>query len=102
MAIVTSSMMHDQPEQLLRSADMAMYRAKAAGRARYELFDRAMHSDALARLQLETDLRRAVELAEFRLHYQPVVSLRTGRVTGFEALVRWEHPERGLVQPIDF
>ena len=102
MGIVTSSMSHDQPEQILRSADMAMYRAKAAGRARYELFDRAMHSDALARLQLETDLRRAVELAEFRLHYQPVVSLRTGRVTGFEALVRWEHPERGLVQPIDF
>ena len=102
MGIVTSSMSHDQPEQILRSADMAMYRAKAAGRARYELFDRAMHSDALARLQLETDLRRAVELAEFRLHYQPVVSLRTGRVTGFEALVRWEHPERGLVQPADF
>jgi diguanylate cyclase (GGDEF)-like protein len=102
MGIVTSSMSHDQPEQILRSADMAMYRAKAAGRARYELFDRAMHSDALARLQLETDLRRAVEFAEFRLHYQPVVSLRTGRVTGFEALVRWEHPERGLVQPADF
>ncbi|MGK2962444.1 MAG: putative bifunctional diguanylate cyclase/phosphodiesterase [Gemmatimonadaceae bacterium] len=102
MGIVTSSMSHDQPEQVLRSADMAMYRAKAAGRARYELFDRAMHTDALARLQLETDLRRAVEHGEFRLHYQPVVSLRTGRVTGFEALVRWEHPERGLVQPADF
>ncbi len=102
MGIVTSSMSHDQPEQVIRSADMAMYRAKAAGRARYELFDRAMHTDALARLQLETDLRRAVEHGEFRLHYQPVVSLRTGRVTGFEALVRWEHPERGLVQPADF
>jgi len=102
MGIVTSSMSHDQPEQVLRSADMAMYRAKAAGRARYELFDRAMHTDALARLQLETDLRRAVERGEFRLHYQPVVSLRTGRVTGFEALVRWEHPDRGLVQPADF
>ena len=102
MGIVTSSMSHDQPEQVLRSADMAMYRAKAAGRARYELFDRAMHTDALARLQLETDLQRAVERGEFRLHYQPVVSLRTGRITGFEALVRWEHPERGLVQPADF
>lgn len=102
MGIVTSSMAHDQPEQLLRSADMAMYRAKAAGRARYEMFDRAMHTDALERLRLETDLRRAVELQEFVLHYQPVVSLRTGRVTGLEALVRWQHPERGLVHPADF
>ncbi|MEO5580865.1 MAG: EAL domain-containing protein [Gemmatimonadaceae bacterium] len=102
MGIVTSSMAHEQPEQLLRSADMAMYRAKAAGRARYEMFDRAMHTDALARLQLETELRRAVERAEFRLHYQPLVSLRTGRITGLEALVRWEHPDRGLLQPADF
>jgi len=102
MGIVTSSMSHDQPEQLLRSADMAMYRAKAAGRARYEMFDRAMHTDALERLQLETDLRRAVEQGEFALHYQPIVSLRTGRITGFEALVRWEHPRRGLVHPADF
>jgi diguanylate cyclase (GGDEF)-like protein len=102
IGIVTSSMAHDQPEQILRSADMAMYRAKAAGRARYELFDRAMHSDALARLQLETDLRRAIENAEFRLMYQPVVSLRDGRITGFEALVRWDHPHQGLVQPADF
>lgn len=102
MGIVTSSMSHDQPEQLLRSADMAMYRAKAAGRARYEMFDRAMHTDALERLQLETDLRRAVEQGEFALHYQPIVSLRTGRVTGLEALVRWEHPHRGLVHPADF
>jgi diguanylate cyclase (GGDEF)-like protein len=102
MGIVTSSMSQEQPEQLLRSADMAMYRAKAAGRARYEMFDRAMHTDALARLQLETDLRRAVEQGEFRLHYQPLVSLRSGRITGLEALLRWEHPQRGLVQPIDF
>ncbi len=102
MGIVTSSMSHDQPEQLLRSADMAMYRAKAAGRARYEMFDRAMHTDALERLRLETDLRRAVELNEFVLHYQPVVSLQNGRITGLEALVRWNHPDRGLIQPADF
>jgi diguanylate cyclase (GGDEF)-like protein len=102
MGIVTSSLAQDQPEQLLRSADMAMYRAKAAGRARYEMFDRTMHADALHRLQLETDLRRAVERNEFRLHYQPVVSLKTGRVTGLEALLRWEHPDRGLVQPDEF
>ncbi len=102
IGIVTSSMAHDQPEQILRSADMAMYRAKAAGRARYEMFDRAMHTDALARLQLESDLRRAVERDEFRLFYQPLVSLRSGHITGLEALVRWEHPERGLVHPADF
>jgi diguanylate cyclase (GGDEF)-like protein len=102
MGIVTSSLAQDQPEQLLRSADMAMYRAKAAGRARYEMFDRTMHADALHRLQLETDLRRAVERSEFRLHYQPVISLKTGRVTGLEALLRWEHPDRGLVQPGEF
>src|SRR5215210_486174 len=102
MGIVTSSMSQEQPEQLLRSADMAMYRAKAAGRARYEMFDRAMHTDALERLQLETDLRRAVESGEFTLHYQPLVSLRTGRITGLEALVRWQHPVRGLVHPAEF
>src|SRR5215213_11538154 len=61
-----------------------------------------MHTDALERLQLETDLRRAVELGEFTLHYQPLVSLRTGRITGLEALVRWEHPVRGLVHPAEF
>jgi EAL domain-containing protein (putative c-di-GMP-specific phosphodiesterase class I) len=81
---------------------MAMYRAKAAGRARYEMFDRSMHTDALARLQLETDLRRAVELGEFCLYYQPLVSLRTGKITGLEALVRWAHPDRGLIHPADF
>ncbi len=102
MGIVTSTLAQDQPEQLLRSADMAMYRAKAAGRARYEMFDRTMHADALHRLQLETDLRRAVERNEFRLHYQPLISLRTGRVIGLEALLRWEHPDRGLVQPNEF
>jgi len=90
------------PEHLLRNADMAMYRAKSAGAASYALFDRAMHRDALARLQLETDLRRALERREFRLLYQPVVSLRTGRITGVEALIRWQHPERGLVPPSEF
>ena len=90
------------PEHLLRSADMAMYRAKSAGRACYAMFDRAMHRDALARLQMETDLRHALERSEFRLAYQPVVSLRTGRITGAEALIRWQHPERGTVSPADF
>ena len=79
-----------------------MYRAKALGKARYEVFDTEMRNRAVARLQLETDLRRAIERDEFRLYYQPIVSLGTGRVGGFEALLRWPHPERGLVYPADF
>ncbi len=90
------------PEHLLRSADMAMYKAKDAGRARHALFDRTMHGEALRRLQLETDLRRALERDEFRVVYQPVVSLRTGRITGAEALLRWQRPQQGLVSPAAF
>jgi diguanylate cyclase (GGDEF)-like protein/PAS domain S-box-containing protein len=101
IGIVLSSPLVDQPAYLWRSADMAMYRAKAKGTGRYELFDRAMHADALARLQLETDLRHALERGEFRLHYQPVVALASGAVVGFEALLRWEHPLRGMVMPIE-
>jgi diguanylate cyclase (GGDEF)-like protein len=99
LGIVLSSSAHEQPEHLLRSADMAMYRAKMGGRARFEIFDPAMHAAALLRLQLETDLRRAVERGEFELHYQPVVDLDSGRVAGVEALVRWRHPQRGMIQP---
>jgi EAL domain-containing protein (putative c-di-GMP-specific phosphodiesterase class I) len=87
---------------MLRSADMAMYRAKASGKARYEMFDRRMHAQALARLQTETDLRRALERHEFAVHYQPIVALDTGRICGMEALVRWHHPERGIVGPGEF
>jgi diguanylate cyclase (GGDEF)-like protein/PAS domain S-box-containing protein len=90
------------PEDLLRDADTAMYRAKERGRACYEVFDRDMHSRAVARLQLETDLRKAIERREFRVYYQPIVSIKTGRVSGFEALARWEHPQRGLVSPSEF
>ncbi len=92
----------DRPEYLLRNADVAMYRAKGSGANRYEVFDRAMHAQAMARLQLETDLRRALTRGEFRLRYQPIVSLKTGRITGVEALVRWAHPDRGLTSPIEF
>lgn len=102
LGIVLSSTAHEQPEHLLRSADMAMYRAKMSGRARFEIFDPAMHAAALIRLQLETDLRRAVDRHEFELHYQPVVELATGTITGVEALIRWRHPERGLMQPDSF
>ena len=93
---------YERPEDLLRDADMAMYRAKAMGKARHEVFDAGMHTRAVALLQLETDLRWAIERGEFRLHYQPIVSLESGRITGFEALIRWQHPERGLVAPNEF
>ena len=92
----------ERPEYLLRGADMAMYRAKSSTGVRYEVFDRAMHAHALARLQLETDLRRALTRHEFVLHYQPIVALRTGRIIGVEALCRWMHPERGLISPAEF
>jgi diguanylate cyclase (GGDEF)-like protein/PAS domain S-box-containing protein len=101
IGIVMGSPLIEQPEYLWRSADMAMYRAKAAGTGRYELFDRAMHAEALARLQLETDLRRAVERDELRLFFQPIVCLRSGRIVGFEALLRWMHPLRGMIPPTE-
>ena len=93
---------YEKPEDLLRDADTAMYRAKERGRSCYEVFDQGMHARAVARLQLETDLRRAIERKEFRVFYQPIVSLRTDRLVGFEALVRWQHPTRGLMAPGDF
>ncbi|HVE80332.1 MAG TPA: EAL domain-containing protein, partial [Gemmatimonadaceae bacterium] len=102
IGIVLSSSALEQPAYLLRSADMAMYHAKETGRARYEMFDRAMHAAALARLQLETELRRAIERREFVMHYQPIIELDTGRIAGVEGLVRWAHPERGLVGPMEF
>ncbi len=93
---------YDRAEDVLRDADTAMYRAKAAGKACHEVFDKAMHARALATLQLETELRRAVELQDFRVFYQPIVSLETGEVVSFEALVRWNHPTRGIVPPNEF
>ena len=93
---------YEHAEDLLRDADMAMYRAKALGKARHEVFDAEMHTRAVALLQLETDLRWAIERDEFRLHYQPIVTLESGAITGFEALIRWQHPERGLVSPAEF
>jgi diguanylate cyclase (GGDEF)-like protein len=93
---------YEKPEYLLRDADTAMYRAKALGRARYHVFDPTMHQQAIQLLQIENDLRRAVERQEFLVHYQPIISLKTGRIAGFEALVRWQHPIRGLVPPIEF
>ncbi|OYD87493.1 hypothetical protein CDG77_29100 [Nostoc sp. 'Peltigera membranacea cyanobiont' 213] len=89
----------EQPEDYLRDADIAMYRAKAQGRACYEIFNSDMHIQAMAHLELINELRRAVELQEFRVYYQPIVSLSRGRITGFEALVRWLHPKHGIVLP---
>ena len=102
IGIAFSSPIYTRPEEMLRDADTAMYRAKAQGRARYEIFDAAMHARAMAIWCLETDLRRALERQEFRIHYQPIVSLTTGKLAGFEALVRWQHPERGLLHPKEF
>jgi diguanylate cyclase (GGDEF)-like protein/PAS domain S-box-containing protein len=89
-------------EELLRNADVAMYMAKEAGKGRYQVFEPAMHDTALQRLELKADLQRAVDNNEFILHYQPVIELETGRIEGLEALVRWQHPARGIVAPLDF
>jgi PAS domain S-box-containing protein len=88
-------------EDLVRDAEIAMYRAKREGKARCQVFDNAMHHVAVRRLRLETDLRRALELGEFRVHYQPIVSLQSGKIAGFEALSRWQRPE-GLLSPAHF
>ncbi|HEY1565620.1 MAG TPA: EAL domain-containing protein [Solirubrobacteraceae bacterium] len=92
----------ERAEDLLRDADAAMHRAKERGRARYELFDEALRGRALLRLRVENDLRRALERDELVLHYQPLVSLRDRTMVSVEALVRWEHPERGRISPVDF
>ena len=102
IGIALSATGYDRPEDILRDADTAMYRAKENGKARYEVFDQGMHARAVSRLQLESDLRRAVEEKQFCVYYQPIVCLHTGRLAGFEALVRWNHPRRGLVSPADF
>jgi EAL domain-containing protein (putative c-di-GMP-specific phosphodiesterase class I) len=89
-------------DDVLRNADVAMYRAKAGGKGRYEVFEPQMHVDLLERLEIEQDLSRALERDEFILHYQPVVELDSGEIVAVEALVRWQHPERGLVPPMSF
>jgi diguanylate cyclase (GGDEF)-like protein/PAS domain S-box-containing protein len=102
IGIAVSARNYGRAEELLRDADTAMYRAKAQGRARYEVFDVAMHAEAVAQLRLETELRRAIERHEFRVHYQPILDLDGDQVAGFEALVRWQHPTRGLLTPAEF
>lgn len=102
IGIALSTPAYKETEEVLRDADTAMYRAKSLGRGRHEIFDPSMHENVMAKLKLETDLRLAVEREEFCLYYQPIMSLKNNRLTGFEALIRWQHPERGLVSPNDF
>ncbi|MGZ8842450.1 MAG: EAL domain-containing protein [Pyrinomonadaceae bacterium] len=102
IGIALSSTGYDHPENMLRDADTAMYRAKAQGKACYEVFDKGMHTHAVYLLKMENDLRRALDREEFRVYYQPIVSLDNGQLAGFEALIRWQHPERGFVNPSDF
>lgn len=102
IGVVLGSKAHGWLNDLLRNADIAMYRAKALGKSRYEVFDTAMHVQAVTRLQMETDLQWAIRNQELQVHYQPIVLLETGRITGFEALLRWKHPLRGFISPVEF
>jgi diguanylate cyclase (GGDEF)-like protein/PAS domain S-box-containing protein len=102
VGIARAATRYEQAHELLRDADIAMYRAKRRGRGSSEIFDTSMHVIATTRLRMETELRRALERQELRIHYQPLVSLETRRITGMEALVRWQHPERGLLLPKEF
>ena len=102
VGIAISTTGYERPEQILRDAAIALHRAKAEGASRCELFDSAMRDRVISRLRLENDLRRAIEHRTFEIHYQPIVSLATGEIAGFEALMRWRHPERGAVSPAEF
>lgn len=102
IGIALSSQGYEKPEDILRDADLTMYSAKEQGKARYEVFDCSMRDRALQRLELETDIRRALERQEFEVYYQPITSLALGTLAGFEALARWNHPTKGSIKPADF
>lgn len=102
IGITLSTTNFERPEDLLRGSDIAMYRAKAQGKACHEVFDTDMHTHVVALMQLENDLRKAIEHQDFELYYQPIVALATGKIVGFEALVRWQHAEQGLISPAKF
>lgn len=102
IGIVLGTKNYHQASDLLRNADIAMYRAKAQGRSSYKIFDLEMHTQAINQLTLETDLRKAIERQEFMVYYQPIIDIFSERLIGFEALVRWQHPTRGLILPNEF
>jgi diguanylate cyclase (GGDEF)-like protein/PAS domain S-box-containing protein len=102
IGITTSALNYDSPDQVMRDADTAMYRAKAQGKGRYAVFDSALHAEVAARLWLEAELRRAVSQTRLHVNYQPIFELNTGRLSGFEVLARWTHAERGPVAPAQF
>ncbi|HZG54310.1 MAG TPA: EAL domain-containing protein [Pyrinomonadaceae bacterium] len=102
IGVALSVVGYDTTEEILRDADTAMYRAKEQGKGRFEVFDKIMHARAVSRLKLESDLRQALERGEFEVYYQPIINLEAGGLSGFEALLRWHHPERGLISPADF
>jgi diguanylate cyclase (GGDEF)-like protein/PAS domain S-box-containing protein len=102
VGIAVSTSGYERSEEILRDAAIALHRTKGSGTSSCELFDPAMRQHAVSRLQMETDLRNAVEVGAFEIHYQPIISLKTGLIAGFEALVRWRHPTRGLISPAEF
>lgn len=102
IGIAVSSEIYQAPDEMLRDADIAMYRAKNSGHATYAVFDTYMHDQAMFQHRMETDLRRALDKGEFEIHYQPIIAMDSERVQGFEALLRWHHPSRGLVMPEEF
>ncbi len=102
IGIVLGTKEYDSAEHILRDADTAMYHAKAKGKSRYQVFDLTMHNSALTRLNLETDLRLALKRKELVVHYQPIIDLKTNSIVGFEALVRWHHPQKGFISPGEF
>lgn len=102
IGIALSSQGYEKPEDILRDADLTMYSAKEQGKARYKVFEHSLRDRALQRLELETDLRRALDRGEFEVYYQPITSLTLGVLSGFEALARWNHPTKGAIGPSDF
>ncbi len=102
MGIVLSTLGYEQPEDILRDSDIALYRAKGLGKAKYQIFETSLRGQAMARLDMENDLHKAIENDALFLNYQPIVSLETGNPIGVEALARWKHPARGIVAPVDF
>jgi len=102
IGIAVSTTGYDQPDAILRDASTALNRARVTGTGAYEIFDPAMRTSAISRLRVETDLRQAIESRAFEMYYQPIVSLESGRIVGFEALLRWRHPVRGMVSPAEF